>query len=362
MKGFSLTNLTDVQFEEFCYDLLAAMGATRMSWRKGTGTDASPADQGRDIECFFERQDVDGNTVSERWFIDCKHYKRGVPPEKLHALLTWASTERADVALIVASEFLSNPAKNWIDTYRRENRPPFKIKVWERPDLEKLCIGKPLLMRKYGLEGEFEFLNILHPAHVRYLKHPPLNSLDYFFGVLDELEPGERKSFFLMSILCIINPQADEPTDAHRQSLGDLIRGKIDYVTFRQKCYSLAGYISPDIIVMAIVHRELSMRFVAGDITAIQEARQNMLDGIAFFEDELTKPKKDYATIRSCIKDLKARIPGIEEQIRKNYGVYCSFCEKVVVPLFKEPPRPLPTFLRKYSEKYDCEDPQPEAQ
>ena len=44
MKPFSLDHLTDTEFEEFCFDLLNAMGATRMNWRKGTGYDSSPAD------------------------------------------------------------------------------------------------------------------------------------------------------------------------------------------------------------------------------------------------------------------------------------------------------------------------------
>jgi hypothetical protein len=62
MSSFSLDNLTDTQFEEFCYDLLADLGFTNMSWRKGPGFSSSPSDRGRDIECQLVREDVDGDT------------------------------------------------------------------------------------------------------------------------------------------------------------------------------------------------------------------------------------------------------------------------------------------------------------
>src|SRR5947208_11260223 len=103
-----------------------------MSWRKGTGLNASPADQGRDIECVFQHKDIDGQR-DERWFVESKHYKRGVPPDKLQGLLAWAAAERPDVVLIIASNFLSNAAKNFLESYARSNKPSFKIKVWERP-------------------------------------------------------------------------------------------------------------------------------------------------------------------------------------------------------------------------------------
>jgi Restriction endonuclease len=189
VKTFSLDHLGQTEFEEFCFDLLNALGATRMSWRKGTGHNASPADQGRDIECYFERKDIDGKSP-EKWFVECKHYKRGVPPEELQGLLSWAAAERPDVVLIIASNFLSNPAKSNLEIFERNNKPSFKIKVWERPKLEQFTLRKPLVMRKYGLGGEFEFLNILHPAHVAYLRHPPINTLTYFFELLDKFGFG----------------------------------------------------------------------------------------------------------------------------------------------------------------------------
>jgi hypothetical protein len=71
-KAFSLDHLTDVEFEQFCYDLLREMGFVNLDWRKGTGLDASPSDQGRDIVCDLVVEDVDRTKILEQWFVQCK--------------------------------------------------------------------------------------------------------------------------------------------------------------------------------------------------------------------------------------------------------------------------------------------------
>jgi hypothetical protein len=95
--------------------------------------------------------DVDGSKHHEKWFVDCKHYKKGVPPNELRSLLTWAEAERPDVALFVISGYLSNPAKDYLHAYQSSDRPPFKIKYWEKPQLERLSQRKASLLRKYDL-------------------------------------------------------------------------------------------------------------------------------------------------------------------------------------------------------------------
>lgn len=151
MQSFSLDHLTDTHFEEFCYDLLSELGFTNMSWRKGTGFSTSPSDRGRDIECQLVREDVDGDIYLKTWFVECKHYKQGVPPNVLQGALSWASSERPDKLLIIASNFLSNPTKDFLKSYQQNTKPHFKIKCWERPQLEKLSLDKFNLLKKYNV-------------------------------------------------------------------------------------------------------------------------------------------------------------------------------------------------------------------
>jgi hypothetical protein len=154
MREISFNRLTDTEFEAFGFDFLHALGFVNVDWRKGTGLASSPADKGRDIVCQELREDVDGAKHLETWFVDCKHFMKGVPVSELHNLLAWAQAERPAVALFMVSNFLSNPAKEYLDNYRRNNRPPFKIKYWERPTLEKLCRKKMTLLRKFDLTEE----------------------------------------------------------------------------------------------------------------------------------------------------------------------------------------------------------------
>lgn len=146
---FSFSGLSPTQFEQFCFDLLRSNHFVNLSWRKGTGLQGSPSDRGRDIVCQKLLTDIDDTQELETWFVDCKHYKRGVPATELHNALAWAHSERPDVLLFTASNFFSNAAKDHLDNYRKNNRPPFKIKLWEKPALERLA--RPTLLRKYDL-------------------------------------------------------------------------------------------------------------------------------------------------------------------------------------------------------------------
>jgi hypothetical protein len=144
-----IDHMTDTEFEEFCFKLLGEAGFVNLDWRKGTGKPSSPSDSGRDI--VGQRQvndELDGSVHLETWFIDCKQYKRGVPPEKIAGLVSWAQAERPDVALVIASNFLSNPCKDWIKRHVEQNRPPFRIKYWERPVLEQMVDARPDFLHK----------------------------------------------------------------------------------------------------------------------------------------------------------------------------------------------------------------------
>ncbi|MFD7065221.1 restriction endonuclease [Streptomyces sp. NPDC059906] len=142
-------DLTDTEFEEFCFELMKELGFVNVDWRKGTGLNASPADNGRDVVAERHITDIDGAVHVERWFVDCKKYTKGVPPEKIMGLLAWAGAERANVALVIASSFLSNPCKEYLKSYELNNRPPFRVKYWERPQLGKLLEGRDAFVSRY---------------------------------------------------------------------------------------------------------------------------------------------------------------------------------------------------------------------
>jgi hypothetical protein len=162
MRKIIFDQLSSTVFEELCSDLLSASGFVNVDWRKGTGLASSPADKGRDIVCDQPRTEPDGSQHFERWFVDCKHFKSGVPPSQLGNLLAWAEAERPDVALFMVSNFLSNPAKDYLETFKRKNNPRFKIRYWERPQLARMLGKKIALQRRYDLTA----VPIRHVKHI----------------------------------------------------------------------------------------------------------------------------------------------------------------------------------------------------
>jgi hypothetical protein len=149
VNKLSFDDVDETEFEEFCFSLVTELGFVNVDWRKGTGLHSSPSDRGRDIVAYLERTDVDDAKHLETWFIECKHMKRGVPPEKLQSLLSWASAERPHTALAIVSNFLSNPCKDYLKAYEENNRPPFRVKYWERPTLERLTEGRDGFLRSH---------------------------------------------------------------------------------------------------------------------------------------------------------------------------------------------------------------------
>ena len=94
MRHLSFGRLSAVEFEEFCFDLLHALGFINIDWRKGTPLKSSPAHSGRDIVAHEERIDVDGSKRHEKWFVDCKHCKKAVPPNELRTVTNRLRSKR----------------------------------------------------------------------------------------------------------------------------------------------------------------------------------------------------------------------------------------------------------------------------
>jgi len=150
--NFNVLSATD--FEDFSFHLLSRLGFVNVDWRKGTPLPSSPADGGRDIVCQYARQDLDNTRYLETWFVDCKRFTKAVPPRELQNALAWAEAECPDVLLFALSGFLSNPGKDFLESYKRNKRPSFRIKCWERPQLEQLAGPKRTLLMEFGLAKE----------------------------------------------------------------------------------------------------------------------------------------------------------------------------------------------------------------
>jgi hypothetical protein len=68
--------------------------------------------------------------------------------------MTWAEAERPDTVLVIASGYLSNPSKDWLNQYQRNRRPPFRVRHWEKPQLKRMLMEHQGLMDARGIIPE----------------------------------------------------------------------------------------------------------------------------------------------------------------------------------------------------------------
>lgn len=333
-KQRDLNDLSPTEFEEFCFDLLESMGYINLKWRKGTGHNSSPADGGRDIECELARVLPGDSHELEKWFVECKHGMDAVSKERIHGILVAADAFRPDRVLIIASNYLSNPAKDWLKEWQANNKSSFSIMTWERKDIERQMSSRPRLLRKYGLAGEFPVLSILHPAHIRYLKLPPPNSLGYFFDILDSLSPQERDRFFFY--FDVVNPKVAQPPPNFKGTMGDLLLDPCNYRVFKNKCYKLVELVTEPFLVRALVCDALQYLLSGGDPTGIEAIIHSHQETIDFFKKRISEGKGKREVLENLIVTMQRMQRETPENIGKGFDNYVSFCEKVVTRLFEE--------------------------
>jgi hypothetical protein len=321
---FHFKNIDSTKFEEFCYDLLFTFSPARLVWRKGTALASSPSDQGRDIEASFIKKDIDGTDFLERWFIECKHYEKGVPPEKLQGALSWATAERPDVLLIIVSGFLSNACKQYLSTYENNNKPAFRIIIWEQKKLETLTSGNGELRQKYGLTTDVQFLRYINNYHAEYSLKSNYNSVGYLISEMDKLNDDIRHEVFYMSFTELIKPRSRNPINQN-ESMNDCLLDTVDYESYRSKLLH-----TDDLPLMYVYHtvsHALGMFFSLSDITNIPTVESNLDQMLK--DDELKNSER-------LTNYLKEHRQSVAAQTKKRYESYNHLCNTFVKNLLAE--------------------------
>jgi hypothetical protein len=336
--SFTLNTLNETDFEDFCFDLLQSLDFVNLSWRKGTGLSSSPSDQGRDIQGELLRKDFARKQHHEKWFIECKHYIKGVPPDKILGAISWANAERPDVLLIIASNFLSNSTKNYLDDYKKNNKPPFQIKIWELKELENLTAGKKDLRIKYGLPTDVAFIPILNRYHVIYSMKPQLNTIDYLLELMDSLDENKRDEAFSMTYFDIVRPRFREPITGE-EKLIDLKIDEDNYEAFREKCLSMKSDLSL-IFVHKLVSSTLAWLFNSADKTSLADMQKIQKSLIESLKAEIEKEEDDIQRQRliKMIDMPKNILEELPHRVEKSYQLYTYICNELVRKLLAERP------------------------
>jgi len=316
MVDFS--HLSKVEFEELCYDLISAKGWTNLNWRKGSGKPTSPSDSSRDIEADKVITDIDNSTQLLRYFFEGKHFERGVPPTEIQGALAWAEAERPYCLVIIASNFLSNPCKNYIKNYKDNNKPKFEIRIWENKLLEDLLLEETNICLKWKINIQGNNYRFINKYHLTYITKPCLNTFNYLFSILDNYNFDIRDTLFEWIYLdCSISFSDDKIKK---------------YECFKEHIKNNSDVYKDTIHVHQIISETLAWAYHMGDI-AEKENRKNFLNDFIKRAEEMHGSEES----KEIKGHLTKQINSSDEQFDKYYKYYNDFCENVVFDLLSEP-------------------------
>lgn len=328
------SQLSATEFEELCYDLLVKLGFNNVSWRKGTGKNSSPADGGRDIEACFFKSDVDNKKYYEKWNIECKHYKEGVPAEKIRSAITWASAQRVDVLLIIASNFLSNSCKEYIE--HEKINCNFRIKVWENKDLEEMLNSHIDLLHKYNINATMSTIEIMNPYHISYISSIPYNTLNYFYNILEEIDEEKREKLLSSTYYFFARTVFKQPINENDKIL-DTITNPYSYENFKKVCEINLINSTEMYIVNGIVNMTLQILFHQGNRNNINyfiEQRNKLIESMKTISKN--DEKFNTESVKHFIKKIEQENTIIPDRVNTDYELYNYFCNNVVEKLLKE--------------------------
>jgi len=343
----SFDELTPTQFENFCFDLLKALGCTNVNWRKGTGYDSSPSDSGRDIECDYVKRDyLIGETSVEKWFVECKHYKQGVPADKLNNILSWCNAERPQRCVIIASNFLSNSAKNYIESYIDNNKPSYTISIWEKPKLESLTANMGYLFRSHNVIYKDSILDYINPYHSEYIKKCPYSSVESLLNALNCLEKNKKRKIFDILTLYYL------PELFNKKNNNSHWDDEENYKQIIKKCVQIANTTTELLAVCSFVTAAISSLLAAGNPTTIdskinetirslenidknKDAIIQRVMGLLEQEGENINQIDTEAQITFLKEFHKNSIENMKFRQEEIYDLYNCFCNTVVKNLIE---------------------------
>jgi len=169
-EEINFKKIEDWEFEFICYELISSSGFSDVTWRK------KGADSGRDIEAKLKVRNQIIGEFEEKWFFECKHYTKGVPPNELNSKIAWADAEKPHHLVIMVSSHLTNGSRDWIDKIRKDKR--YDIHIVEGEDIKKLIQKYPTLMLMYFASGGIS--NLLFSTKKNWLTYGFYPSYDQY--------------------------------------------------------------------------------------------------------------------------------------------------------------------------------------
>src|ERR1700688_1987008 len=117
----SLKRLAPHEFENLSYDILFLSGVQNLRWRTPS------ADGGRDLEGDLPVVDFSGETVRQRWYIECKRYSRSLNWPIVYEKLTIAINHTADYLLFITTSNFSPQCRDEVQRHNEKRNVQIRI-------------------------------------------------------------------------------------------------------------------------------------------------------------------------------------------------------------------------------------------
>jgi hypothetical protein len=111
------------------------------------------ADGGRDIEATAAMIDISGQTIQQKWYIECKRFRASLNWPTVYEKISYALNHRADFLLIVTTSNFSPNCQTEVNRFNSLNPFP-KIRIWPAHQILRLLDTYPIIAAKYGLSRD----------------------------------------------------------------------------------------------------------------------------------------------------------------------------------------------------------------
>ena len=170
----------------------------------------------------------------------------------------------------------------------------------------------------------------MHPAHLEYVHHLPLNSMKYFLEILDSLDAQERHEIMYFAFVVVI--------DSMETAQGVETKTEKGAVNMKPSKKLHGSALGNRLIVDHFCDAPHSSQlFNASDTTSIDENKSRAVE-FAEFVMRTPPPPEQAEEHEKFKKWLVDHIENLSETKSKNYTQYVYFCESVVSPLLNEKP------------------------
>lgn len=178
-----------IQFEELCFDLLLKYQFHSLNWQQGAG------DKGRDIEAVYSVVNSIVGSYQEKWFIECKHYKRGIPVDQISSKVDWAVAEKVQHFAIITNSHLSVTTKDFLN--KRQKDVNFKIHIIDGKTLKQKLLSFPDLIVKYFADDITSLVKSLLKQWIFHDILPDLTTLFKLSKSIDIRKLNKEEKVFL---------------------------------------------------------------------------------------------------------------------------------------------------------------------